>query len=183
MLACLSRRRSRVQIPSRALLESGGAVRKSAKRPSSNLGDLRVRVPPAPLNNNMRRLGHWQAQLAVTQPSLEDLQVQFLLVAPRHYGSFVYRYRTPAPQAAKAGSTPARATENDHVVELADTRRSDRRALAALGVRVSPWSLTHCRRGRCPTGRAPCEAWSKAGPPGSIPGPATAGGPVLSPAS
>ena len=54
MLACLSRRRSRVQIPSRALDDmpgrtakqswpSGsrehGAVRKSAKRPSSNLGD------------------------------------------------------------------------------------------------------------------------------------------------
>ena len=32
----------------RGRLENG-AVRKSAKRPSSNLGDLRVRLPPAPL--------------------------------------------------------------------------------------------------------------------------------------
>ena len=58
--------------------------------------------------------------------------------------------------------------QHDHVVELADTRRSERRALAALGVRLSPWSLTNCRRGRCPTGS------HKAGAPGSIPGPATA---------
>ena len=36
-----------------------------------------------------------------------------------------------------------------------------------MGVRLSPWSLTHCRRGRCPTG------FHKAGAPGSIPGPAT----------
>ena len=54
------------------------------------------------------------------------------------------------------------------MVELVDTRRSERRAaLAALGVRISPWSLTHCRRGRCPTDS------HEIGVPGSIPGPAT----------
>ncbi len=37
--------------------------------------------------------------------------------------------------------------------------------------------VTYCRRGRCPTG------FHTAGAPGSIPGPATAGGPVLSRAS
>jgi len=37
--------------------------------------------------------------------------------------------------------------------------------------------VTHCRRGRCPTG------FHTAGLPGSIPGPATAGGPESSPAS
>ena len=41
---------------------------------------LRVRLPPAPLKYHAT-IGHWQAQLAVTQPSHEDLQVQLLLVA------------------------------------------------------------------------------------------------------
>lgn len=69
----------------------------------------------------------------------------------------------------RLGSTPARvADEKDQVVELADTRCSERRAPhGALGVRLSPWSLKNCRRGRCPTGS------HKAGAPGSIPGPAT----------
>ena len=42
--------------PVEGAFDKHGAVRKSAKRPSSNLGDVRVRVPPAPLEN-MRRLG------------------------------------------------------------------------------------------------------------------------------
>lgn len=96
------------------------------------------------------------------------MQVQLLPGALKYHSPFVYRHRTSAPHAEKAGSIPARAArQDDHVVELADTRRSERRALAALGVRLSPWSLTHCRRGRCPTGS------HKAGLPGSIPGPAT----------
>ena len=80
VLACLSRRRSRVQIPPGALSTNMARYAKKAKRPSSNLGDLRVRLPPAPLEQHAT-IGHWQAQLAVTQPSLEDLQVQLLLVA------------------------------------------------------------------------------------------------------
>ena len=44
------------------------------------------------------------------------------------HGSFVYRHRTSAPHAEKAGSTPARATEHDQVAQLADARRSERRA-------------------------------------------------------
>ena len=35
--------------PVEGAFDSSGAVRKSAKRPSSNLGELRVRPPPAPL--------------------------------------------------------------------------------------------------------------------------------------
>ena len=42
--------------PVEGAFDKNGAVRKSAKRPSSNLGDVRVRLPPAPLEN-MRRLG------------------------------------------------------------------------------------------------------------------------------
>src|SRR5271157_3950556 len=55
------------------------------------------------------------------------------------------------------------------VAQLEDARRSERRARKGLGVQISPWSLTHCRCGRCPTG------FHKAGTPGSIPGPATRG--------
>ena len=69
VLACLSRRRSRVQIPPGALSTNMARYAKKAKRPSSNLGDLRVRLPPAPLEQHAT-IGHWQAQLAVTQPSL-----------------------------------------------------------------------------------------------------------------
>ncbi len=58
---------------------------------------------------------------------------------------------------------------NGQVAQLEDARRSERRARKGLGVQISPWSLTHCRRGRCPTG------FHKAGSPGSIPGPAIRG--------
>ena len=70
--------------------------------------------------------------------------------------------------------------EHDQVVQLVDTRRSERRAHTGLGVRLSPWSLVmRCRCGWRPTGS------HKAGLSGSIPGPATeividAGGPVPS---
>ena len=43
--------------------------------------------------------------------------------------------------------------EYDQVVQLVDTRRSERRAPMGLGVRLSPWSLDiRCRRGWRPTG-------------------------------
>ena len=89
------------------------------------------------------------------------------------HGLFVYRLRTPAPHAGKAGSIPARAAEHDQVAQLVDARRSERRAVR-LGSSNLPLVTDTCRRGRCPTGS------HKAGAPGSIPGPATAGGPVLS---
>ena len=126
-----------------------GAVRKTAKRRSSNLRDLRVRLPPAPLaglcssRRPVKPLSEKQVRWTTrgsipSQPTWPSL----LAARPKH-GPFVYRHRTPAPQAGEAGSTPARATEkNDQVVELADTRRSERRAPhGALGVRLSPWSL------------------------------------------
>jgi hypothetical protein len=41
----------------------------------------------------------------------------------------------------------------DQVVQLVDTRRSERRACSGLGVRLSPWSFDiRCRRGWRPTG-------------------------------
>ena len=55
MLACLSRRRSRVQIPSGAFSTGaassriGEAATTTASRRCPNLGDLRVRLPPGHL--------------------------------------------------------------------------------------------------------------------------------------
>jgi hypothetical protein len=45
------------------------------------------------------------------------------------------------PHSRDAGSIPARVTSNSQVVELGYTRRSERRALCGMGVRISPWLL------------------------------------------
>jgi hypothetical protein len=57
VLATLSRWRSWVQIPSGALAnrKKGGTVRKPAKRPSSTLGDLWVRLPLVSLSDGFIR--------------------------------------------------------------------------------------------------------------------------------
>jgi hypothetical protein len=123
-------------------------------------------------------------------------------VRQRAIGPFVYRHRTAAPQAAKAGSIPARVTHGGEkgishletrrtggltpavrrelttrtiaigqVVQLVDTRRSERRALTGLGVRLSPWSLESHQQtkqgGQCPVEPHKLQA------PGATPGPAT----------
>ena len=87
-----------------------------------------------------------------------------------------------------AGSTPARRTDNtarssigigyqtldlarrvrfphgllqDQVVQLEDTRRSERRARKGLGVQISPWSLLGLQARQVPNWlRAPSEGWS-----------------------
>ena len=116
VLATLSRWRSWVQIPSGTFDVSplllgegkgeGARYANSAKRPSSNLGDrLWVQLPPVLLEN--ASAGHWQAQVAVTHPR-SAVQVQLLPGALD--GPFVYRRRTPAPQAGRMGSIPIRAT-------------------------------------------------------------------------
>jgi hypothetical protein len=84
-----------------------GAVRKPAKRPSSNLGDLRVRLPPAPLK---RRVGWASASSSGCNPPAFGLCRFDSCPAHWKLGPFVYRFRTPAPQAGRAGSIPARAT-------------------------------------------------------------------------
>ena len=45
------------------------------------------------------------------------------------------------PHSRDAGSMPARVTDNSQVVELGYTRRSERRALFGMGVRISLWLL------------------------------------------
>ena len=135
--------------PAGGACRRNGAVRKTAKRRSSNLRDLRVRLPPAPLaglcssRRPVKPLSEKQVRWTTRGSIPSQPTWPALLAARPKHGSFVYRYRTSALQAGEAGSTPARAAvENDQVVELADTRRSERRAPhGALGVRLSPWSL------------------------------------------
>jgi hypothetical protein len=147
-----------------------GAVRKAEKRPSSNLGDcgfdsrlrhLRVVLLTAACKAVVAKEVRWMTRGSIPSQPTD--------------GPFAYRHRMPASQAGGAGSIPARATEHDQVAQLVDARRSERRA-ARHGSSTLPL-VTHCRRGRCPTG------FHTAGALGSIPGPATAGGPVPSRAS
>ncbi len=101
-----------------------GAVRKPEKRPSSNLGDcgfdsrlrhLRVVLLTAACKAVVAKEVRWMTRgLIPSQPT---------------DGPFVYRHRTSAPHAGKAGSTPARATKHDQVAQLEDARRSERRAV------------------------------------------------------
>ena len=70
------------------------------------------------------------------------------------------------PQSRGMGSIPIRATEHGQVVELADTRRSERRATYWRGSSSLPLA-TLLRVGQRPSGP------HKPGPPGATPGPAT----------
>ena len=68
------------------------------------------------------------------------------------------------PHSRDAGSIPARVTYHSQVVELGYTRRSERRALCGMGVRISPWLLTRVsQRSAGP---------HKPGPSGATPEPA-----------
>ena len=71
------------------------------------------------------------------------------------------------PHSRDAGSIPARVTEYSQVVELGYTRRSERRALCGMGVRISPWLLTMTRVSQRSAGP------HKPGPSGATPEPAT----------
>ena len=82
-------------------------------------------------------VGHRQAQVAVTHPPSGFAGSTPARRTGKQHGPFVYRFRTRAPQARRAGSIPARVTDGQ-VVQLEDTRRSERRPLAGVGVRVSP---------------------------------------------
>jgi hypothetical protein len=49
------------------------------------------------------------------------------------------------PHSRDAGSIPARVADYSQVVKLVYTRRSERRALCGMGVRISPWLLKNNR--------------------------------------
>ena len=121
----LSTRRSWVQIPSRTLSATAldrGTVRKLAKRRSSNLRELRVQLPPVSLKSFNWVVFLTAACKPVVHETSEVDDERFksftthsvLRVSSSIVGPFVYRHRTAAPQAAKAGSIPARVNSQEH---------------------------------------------------------------------
>ena len=135
VLACLSRRRSWVQIPSGTLIAARYANRKSGE--AQTFVTLLVRLPPVLLK------GSCSSWLPVKQSSQNKRggrrEVQFLHDPLTMARSSNGRMRDP--HSRDAGSIPARVTDNSQVVELGYTRRSERRALCGMGVRISPWLL------------------------------------------
>jgi hypothetical protein len=111
---------------------------------------LRVRLPPVPLET---RVGWALACLGGCNPPASPVPVR----APNRprrpdwslpdalkkgNGPFVYRFRTAASHAAKAGSIPARVTRN-HLTKWWNRQTRDVQSVVPLGVgvQVSPWSL------------------------------------------
>lgn len=119
-----------VQIPSRTFFESG-TIRNSAKRRSSNLRVLWVRLPLVSLNikfiartisncevfviaHQRASAGYWWTQVAVTHPpSGHAGSTPARRSSQCETGPFVYRFRTPASHAGKAGSIPARVISSE----------------------------------------------------------------------
>ena len=142
---------------------SPGAVRNSAKRRSSNLRHSAGSIPACAT--------HWVVLLAAVCKAVVAKQARratrgSIPSRPTRFGLFVYRLRTPASQAGKAGSIPARVARNTcsiqihgQVVEPGYARRSERRAVTGMGVRLFPWSLgagltqfTLTQADQCPAG-------------------------------
>ena len=98
---------------------------------------------PALATGQHASAGHRRAQVIVNHPP-QAVQVQFLPGALKLWPVRL-SVRTLAPQAGKAGSIPARATEHDQVAQLVDARRSERRA-ARLGSSNLPLVTLDCRR-------------------------------------
>ena len=145
-------------------------------------------------------VGHWQASLAVNQPSERTLAVQLRPGALQQrfvHGAVRCWFCSEAFNLANAGSIPVRVavlarcdvgftvrpstwptrvrfpSESLDAAKwwnLVDTRRSEGRARRGVRVQVSPWLLTE----RLQVGRDPT-GFHTAGVPGSIPGPATCG--------
>jgi hypothetical protein len=102
VLACLSRRRSRVQIPSRTLAAryanwlSGEAQTFVSAGSTPACATDRVVLLVVVCKAVVTKQARWMTRGSIpSQPN---------------YGPFVYRFRTPASQAGRAGSIPARVT-------------------------------------------------------------------------
>ncbi len=154
-----------------------GAVGKRAKRRSSNLRDrLWVRLPPVLLEQHASA-GHWRAQVAVTHPLSS-----FGGSTPSRRTNNTARSsngRMRDTHSRDTGSTPVRVTDiaKWRYRYTRDSQNVVSTWTCEFDSRLGYLQRNDCRCGRCPTG------FHKAGEPGSIPGSATAGGPVLSRAS
>ena len=132
VLACLSRRRSRVQIPSRTLAAryanwlSGEAQTFVSAGSTPACATDRVVLLVAACKAVVTKQARWMTRGSIpSQPT-----------AARSSSG-----RMRDPHSRDAGSTPARVINNSQVVELGYTPRSERRALCGMGVRISPWLL------------------------------------------
>ena len=118
-----------------------GAVRKQAKRRSSNLRESFVGSTPTRVTETPHAsVGHWQAQVAVTHPPSGFAGSTPARRNRIRFGPFVYRYRTRAPQAREAGSIPARVA----LAKWRNWKTHDAQNVGpsqGMGVRISPWSL------------------------------------------
>ena len=153
-------------------MDNRGAVRKPEKRPNSNLGDVRVQLPPAPLRTTC--VG-WASACPTACKAASPKGYAGSTPARRtRYGPFVYRCRTLAPQAGKAGSIPARAAEkHDQVAQTgrrATLRTSCRKAWEfdsplghSLQARQVPNWLSYGRCARFDTGACNC-GWTQVQP-------------------
>ena len=117
---------------------------------------LRVQLPPVSLKSFNRVVFLTAACKAVVHEISEVDDERFksftthsvLRVLLSIVGPLVYRHRTAAPQAAKAGSIPARSNSQEHCRPsggTADTRRSERRAFGRGSSNlplVNSWKLT-----------------------------------------
>ena len=114
------------------------AVRKLAKRRSSNLRELWVRLPPVLLQD--ASVGHWQASVAVTHPPAGFAGSTPARRTENTARSF--RGRIPGPHPGEAGSIPARVTDSHSQVVERQTRDAQNVVpFRGMGVRLSPWSL------------------------------------------
>ncbi len=182
MLASLSARKSRVQIPPEALKCRDGTVRKLAKRPGSNPGILWVRLPPVLLAEAL--LG-WCSSRRPVKPLPSNGEAE-----GQRFDSFAtqWQFSMKVRSSIGTGHQPLKLGRRVRFPHgpLDDSpgggtgRRAGLRSTCprGMGVRISPRRLidrdrNFPRRGRCPVGLHEVD------PPGSIPGPGTAGGPVL----
>ena len=155
-----------------------GTVRKPAKRPGSNPGVLWVRLPPVLLADDF--LG-WCSSRRPVNPLPSGCEAE-----GGRFNSFTIHWRFSKKVRSSIGSgyqplKLKRRVRFPHgllhgttrrVAELVDARASDARAPEAWEFESPPGDST-LQAGRCPAGP------HKPGVPGSIPGPGTAGGPVL----
>ena len=142
VLACLSRRRSWVQIPSGTLKNTAARY---ANRQSGQAQTLVICRFDSDLRHSSTKtthasVGHWQASVAVTHsPSGSAGSTPARRTRDNLARSSIGRTR--APQARKAGSIPARVT----LAKWRNWKTHDAQnvgPLMGVGVRVSPWSLT-----------------------------------------
>ena len=133
------------------LITSFGAVRNSAKRRSSNLRDSAGSIPACATHRVVLLPAVCKA--VVTKQARRTTKGS-IPSRPTCLGLFVYRSRTPASQAGKAGSIPARVARSPIRAGLWPSGATGRHAtlrtscLRGMGVQISPWSLRSLFRRR-----------------------------------